>query len=81
DGQPVASFDPATAKTLGIAVIYQELSLCPNLSVAENIYLGRERRRGWTIDRKGMQAGCVEVLQRLGAEFKPNTLVSSLSIA
>ncbi len=40
-GQPVATFDPATAKALGIAVIYQELSLCPNLSVAENIYLGR----------------------------------------
>lgn len=81
DGQPVATFDPATAKTLGIAVIYQELSLCPNLSVAENIYLGRELRRGWTIDRKGMQEGCIEVLQRLGAEFKPATPVSNLSIA
>ncbi|TFY87970.1 sugar ABC transporter ATP-binding protein [Pseudomonas kairouanensis] len=80
-GEPVATFDPATAKALGIAVIYQELSLCPNLSVAENIYLGRELRRGWTIDRKGMQAGCREVLQRLGAEFTPATLVSSLSIA
>ncbi|MGY2288285.1 sugar ABC transporter ATP-binding protein [Pseudomonas sp. SDO528_S397] len=81
NGQPVASYSPATAKTLGIAVIYQELSLCPNLSVAENIYLGRELRRGWRIDRKGMEAGCVEVLARLGAEFKPTTRVSSLSIA
>ncbi|MBF6031037.1 sugar ABC transporter ATP-binding protein [Pseudomonas sp. P115] len=80
-GEPVATFDPATAKALGIAVIYQELSLCPNLSVAENIYLGRELRRGWTIDRKGMQAGCIEVLQRLGAEFTPATQVSNLSIA
>ncbi|MGF6094001.1 sugar ABC transporter ATP-binding protein [Pseudomonas sp. 18175] len=80
-GEAVATFDPATAKAFGIAVIYQELSLCPNLSVAENIYLGRELRRGWTIDRKGMQAGCSEVLQRLGAEFTPATLVSSLSIA
>jgi len=50
-GQRVPTFDPATAKALGIAVIYQELSLCPNLSVAENIYLGRELRRG------GPQAG------------------------
>nr|WP_314526743.1 sugar ABC transporter ATP-binding protein [uncultured Pseudomonas sp.] len=80
-GEPITCFDPATAKTLGIAVIYQELSLCPNLSVAENIYLGRELRRGWTIDRKGMEAGCIEVLQRLGAEFTPATRVSSLSIA
>ncbi|NWD07058.1 sugar ABC transporter ATP-binding protein [Pseudomonas gingeri] len=80
-GQTLASFDPSTAKSHGIAVIYQELSLCPNLSVAENIYLGRELRHGWTIDRKAMEAGCGEVLARLGAEFKAATLVSSLSIA
>lgn len=81
NGQPVASYHPGTAKDLGIAVIYQELSLCPNLSVAENIYLGREVRRGWSIDRKGMEAGCLDVLARLGAEFKPTTRVSTLSIA
>ncbi|MGH8360533.1 MAG: sugar ABC transporter ATP-binding protein, partial [Pseudomonas sp.] len=81
DGQPVASYNPASAKALGIAVIYQELSLCPNLTVAENIYLGRELRRGWTIDRKGMEAGVAEVLARLGAEFLPTTRVASLSIA
>jgi ribose transport system ATP-binding protein len=79
--QPIASYHPGTAKDLGIAVIYQELSLCPNLTVAENIYLGRELRRGWTVDRKGMEAGCIEVLARLGAEFKPATVVATLSIA
>ncbi|MCS3471100.1 ribose transport system ATP-binding protein [Pseudomonas sp. JUb42] len=79
--QPIASYHPGTAKDLGIAVIYQELSLCPNLTVAENIYLGRELRRGWTVDRKGMEAGCIEVLARLGAEFKPATVVGTLSIA
>lgn len=56
-GRTLAAFDPLTAKAQGIAVIYQELSLCPNLSVAENIYLGRELRRGWSIDRKAMEAG------------------------
>ncbi|SDV05571.1 sugar ABC transporter ATP-binding protein [Pseudomonas mucidolens] len=81
NGQPVAHYHPGTAKDLGIAVIYQELSLCPNLSVAENIYLGRELRRGWTIDRKGMEGGCLEVLTRLGAEFKPSARVGTLSIA
>jgi ribose transport system ATP-binding protein len=81
EGQRVATYNPGTAKAHGIAVIYQELSLCPNLSVAENIYLGRELRRGWTIDRKSMEAGCLEVLTRLGAEFKPTTRVSTLSIA
>jgi ribose transport system ATP-binding protein len=81
DGQALASYSPGAAKAHGIAVIYQELSLCPNLSVAENIYLGRELRRGWTVDRKGMESGCVEVLKRLGAEFTPTTAVSTLSIA
>ncbi|WP_268801144.1 sugar ABC transporter ATP-binding protein [Pseudomonas huanghezhanensis] len=81
NGQVLSVFDPLTAKAHGIAVIYQELSLCPNLSVAENIYLGRELRRGWTIDRKSMEAGVVEVLTRLGAGFSATTTVSSLSIA
>ncbi|NWA24967.1 sugar ABC transporter ATP-binding protein [Pseudomonas gingeri] len=81
DGQRVTRYDPRAAKAHGIAVIYQELSLCPNLSVAENIYLGRELRRGWTIDRHAMEVGCREVLVRLGADFKPNTQVSTLSIA
>ncbi len=81
DGQALSAFDPLSAKARGIAVIYQELSLCPNLSVAENIYLGRELRRGWSIDRKAMEAGCVDVLVRLGADFKPSTTVSVLSIA
>jgi ribose transport system ATP-binding protein len=81
DGRRVASYGPGAAKEHGVAVIYQELSLCPNLSVAENIYLGRELKRGWSVDRKAMEAGCVDVLKRLGAEFKPQTKVSTLSIA
>jgi ribose transport system ATP-binding protein len=81
DGKAVANYGPRAAKELGVAVIYQELSLCPNLSVAENIYLGRELKHGWTVDRKAMEAGCVDVLKRLGADFKPQTKVSTLSIA
>ncbi|HWW05934.1 sugar ABC transporter ATP-binding protein [Collimonas sp.] len=82
DGRRLASYGPGAAKEHGVAVIYQELSLCPNLSVAENIYLGRELRgRSWTVDRKAMEAGCVDVLNRLGADFKPQTKVSTLSIA
>jgi len=47
DGQPVAINDPIAAKRHGIAIIYQELALAPNLCVAENIYLGAEiHRRG-----------------------------------
>ncbi|MFJ2987410.1 sugar ABC transporter ATP-binding protein [Collimonas sp. NPDC087041] len=81
DGRRVVNYGPRAAKEHGVAVIYQELSLCPNLSVAENIYLGRELRQGWSVDRKAMEAGCVDVLKRLGADFTPLTKVSSLSIA
>ena len=41
DGKPAAIVDPSSAKSAGVAIIYQELALAPNLSVLENIYLGR----------------------------------------
>ncbi|MBV9633309.1 MAG: sugar ABC transporter ATP-binding protein [Methylobacteriaceae bacterium] len=81
DGALVAIDTPATALASGIAVIYQELSLSPNLTVAENIYLGREMRRGILADRASMQARCRGILTSLGATFGPRTLVSSLSVA
>ncbi|MBL8765494.1 MAG: sugar ABC transporter ATP-binding protein, partial [Phycisphaerae bacterium] len=80
-GQPVAIDGPLSAKRLGIAVIYQELSLSPNLTVAENIYLGREPRKGPIIDRAAMEKGCADILARLGASFRPTTPVADLSIA
>lgn len=81
DGKPVVIDGPLAAKQLGVAVIYQELSLSPNLSVAENIYMGREPRRWGMVDRAAMAAGCQDVLNRLGADFTPTTEVSTLSIA
>ena len=81
DGKPVTIADPLAAKALGIAIIYQELSLSPNLTVAENIHLGRERRRGAFVDRGAMASDCADVLKRLGATFGPRTMVADLSIA
>ena len=82
DGKPVAIADPIAAKQQGIAIIYQELALAPNLTVAENIYLGTEPARGGgRIDRKAMREGCRPVLERLGAPFGPDTVVGGLSIA
>ena len=49
-GTPVSITDPIAAKRNGIAIIYQELALAPNLTVAENIYLGSEPSRGGRID-------------------------------
>ena len=81
DGHPVKMGDPIAAKHQGIAIIYQELSLAPNLTVAENIYLGIELARNGMVDRKAQAEGCRDVLERLGAPFGPNTVVGTLSIA
>jgi ribose transport system ATP-binding protein len=80
DGKPAAIVDPSSAKSAGVAIIHQELALAPNLSALENIYLGREARRGPLIDRRRMSSGS-EILARLGASFGPATLVADLSIA
>jgi ribose transport system ATP-binding protein len=78
--QDVTIENPIGAKALGIAIIYQEWSLAPNLTVAENIYLGCEPHRGIAIDRRAMIVGCAEILDGLGAYFGPTTNVSDLSI-
>jgi ribose transport system ATP-binding protein len=80
-GEPVTIDGPLASKRLGVAVIYQELSLSPNLTVAENIYLGIEPSRSGMIDRAEMEKGAAPVLERLGADFTPRNLVSDLSIA
>src|SRR5918994_7150669 len=81
DGQPVQIDGPLAAKRLGVAIIYQELSLSPNLTVAENMLLGREHASGGFVDRGSMEAACRPVLERLGVGFRPDTLVSTLSMA
>ncbi|QRM34044.1 sugar ABC transporter ATP-binding protein [Microvirga sp. VF16] len=81
NGAPVQIQGPMAAKALGISIIYQELALSPNLSVAENIYLGRELRRAGFVDRQAMIAQSDNVLSRLGAPFTASALVRDLSIA
>jgi ribose transport system ATP-binding protein len=81
NGQPLRITDPGTARQAGINLIYQELNVAPNLSVAENIFMGSELRRGQFLDREGMEREAEQVLQSLGASFTPNDVVSGLSIA
>ena len=81
-GEAVQIDGPQDARQAGIAIIYQELALAPNLSVSENIHLGDEiRRRGGRLDRRAMAEACRPILRRLGTPFGPDTLVSTLSIA
>ena len=65
----------------GITLIYQEMQLAPNLTVAENIFLGSELSRGGLVQRKEMAAQAQAVIDRLGAQFSATDLVMKLTIA
>jgi ribose transport system ATP-binding protein len=80
-GKPVTINGPLAGRRNGIAVIYQELSLAPNLTVAENVFLGDEKSRMGLIDRRAMEAAVAPLLQRLNAPFSPAVRVASLSLA
>ncbi|RIL10130.1 MAG: ABC transporter ATP-binding protein [Proteobacteria bacterium] len=75
--------DPRDARAAGIEAVYQDLALCDNLTVAENIFLGRERVRGWgpfrRLDSGGMEAQAAKMVARLKSEVSTNSLVSLLS--
>lgn len=80
DGQQIATGSPIKSRANGIAVIYQELSLAPNLTVAENIFLGDEPCRLGFVDRPAMNRLAEGILTRLGVPFSPKARISSLSL-
>src|ERR1700744_349611 len=80
DGKTANIHGPLSAKSYGIAIIYQELALAPNLTVAENIYLGRETSHSGFLARGAMQAAVGPILARLGADFTASTLIAELSM-
>ncbi|RKS09049.1 monosaccharide ABC transporter ATP-binding protein (CUT2 family) [Nocardiopsis sp. Huas11] len=82
DGRPTEFTAPADAQRAGVAVIYQEPTLFPDLSVAENIFIGRQpRTRLGTIDRARMRRDTDEVFARLGVAIEPDRPARGLSIA
>jgi len=79
DGAPYAPRTPGEARARGVAMIYQELSLCPHLSVLDNVTLGRERSRFGVQRRAEEEPRLVEVLRSLGVDgFGPRTRVGAL---
>ena len=69
------------AQRLGLAVIYQELSLIPTLSVMQNILLGQETQKGGLLDNRAMQKRVTELMDRFDLHLDPNEIVENLSIA
>lgn len=83
-GSKVVSFDaldPISAREMGIGIVHQEFSLVPAMTVAENIFLGREPRRRGLLDRARMRREAGELLSRLRSRVAPDTLVEDLAVA
>ncbi|SFH80256.1 sugar ABC transporter ATP-binding protein [Amycolatopsis regifaucium] len=80
-GNPVAFSGPGEAQRSGVSTVYQEVNLCPNLSVAENICLGKEPRRRGRIDWRGMRRRAAALLARLDVEVDVSAELGSCSIA
>jgi ribose transport system ATP-binding protein len=83
DGKSVLITHPKHSQNLGISIIYQEFTLIPYLSIAENIFLGREPRKMLgIIDWKELKKRSMELLKRVGLKnVQPTTLVSELTVA
>jgi len=80
-GRAVDIRSPQQAQSLGISTVYQEVNLCPNLSVAENILIGRERRRWGRIDWAALNRRADEMLQRLDIYIDVTQPLGSYSVA
>ncbi|MEV5573749.1 sugar ABC transporter ATP-binding protein [Spirillospora sp. NPDC052269] len=81
DGKPVEIRSAQDAAALGIATIYQEFNLVPELTVAENLFLGRQPRRFGLVDKRAMNAQARELLARVGVDVDPGTRMGDLGIA
>jgi len=81
EGQSIDDIDEGQAASLGIAMVHQERSLVPHLSVAENIFAARQPTRGGLIDWRSMHQRSGELLARLRVDISPDALVGSISPA
>ena len=77
--RPVVVHSPQEAQSFGISTVYQEITLCPNLTVAENMFIGRSKGRG--VDWKAMEKRAGELLDSLGIPARPRQQLGSCSLA
>ena len=80
-GEPVRHLTPRQALDKGIAIIHQELNMCQHLTVAENMFLGREEVRGVMIRQKILNSRAREMLARLNLAIAPDTIVGRLPVS
>ncbi len=81
DGMPVKISSPTMAQQLGIGFVHQEIALCPDVSVAENIFMAKTNiSRSWLMDYKKLERDAVDVFRQL-SDIDPSVLVKNLSIS
>ena len=80
-GKEYGDLTPKQAQALGVAIIHQELNMCPHLSVTENMFLGRERYKGPVLDRRGMEAEAKRILDDLCIDISPSETVGNLPVS
>jgi len=81
DGRPVHFDGSRAAEAEGIILIHQEFNLAEDLSIAQNIFLGHEKKRGWFLDDEAMRSGAAAVLREVGLDIDPDTTVRRLIVA
>ncbi len=80
-GKEYGDLTPKQAQEIGVAIIHQELNMCSHLTVAENIFLGRERIHSGMLNNKEMNGEAARILKELNIELDPNVLVGSLPVS
>ncbi|MDD3141806.1 MAG: sugar ABC transporter ATP-binding protein [Lachnospiraceae bacterium] len=82
DGKVVKITNPIEARAQGISMIFQELSFVPDMTLEENLFLGRwEKRNPFQIDWKKMREGTIKLLEKEGLSYEPNTKLREMSVS
>jgi len=81
NGQPLKVTGPRHAQELGISIIHQEFNLMPDLTVAQNIFIGREPRGGLLLRERALNAKAQELIDRLHLPLQPRQVVGTLTVA
>lgn len=80
-GQEIHEMNPQKAQELGVAIIHQELNMCQHLTVAENMFLGREKVKGLVLSQREMNEEARAMLGRLNIDMDPTTIVGDMSVS
>ncbi|MBD8949924.1 MAG: sugar ABC transporter ATP-binding protein [Blautia obeum] len=80
-GKDYSSLTPSSAREAGVAIIHQELNMCKDLTVAQNMFLGREERKGFVLNNSNMEDIARKYLGELGVDISPDEIVGELPVS